>query len=314
LPSRVYSLLTQNVLDKFYKSFDSVHFFHVRSAYFFLHSQHIPNPFYELIDSYALNLSRRLLLSTSTLTRLLFKYEASSIENEEYSIINHQASPTVVFVSHLDVEHYASRAQRPPVSIPLYTNLFDYKEPIYTPGSPINIGFFGNLNYHPNIYAVRSLIELSTYNESLVHPLPLRFHVGGRFLPSNLRQHLAKTNFNVVSPIPSIPDFLDQIDVCIFFMRAGSGMQSKLLEAASNSCLLITSQQPYDAIFNNPYYQTNKQAGLVASSIADIHRYLSDIYIGSISPSEIVKTAYSYIHQYYSAHAVSLQYLKALAY
>ena len=314
LLSRVYSLLSQSLLDNLYKSYYSVHFFHVRSSYFFRHSNSVPHPVYELIDSYALNLSRRVLLASSSLSRLLYYYEAAAIEAEEYNIINHNPAAQVLFVSHLDAQHYTTEPDRSPISIPLYTQLYNFKQPLYSPGRPLNLGFFGNLNYHPNVYAVRSLIDLSTYNQSLVNPLPLRFHVGGRFLPTHLRRELANTSFNVISPIPSITEFLHQIDVCIFFMRAGSGMQSKLLEAASNSCVIITSQQPFDAIFSNPTHRSIGQAGFVASDITEVHSHLRAIFTGTIPLSPIAANAYSYIREYYSLTAVSRQYLKSLVY
>lgn len=314
LLSRVYSFLSQGLLDTLYKSYESVHFFHVRCSYLFRHSTHIPKPLYELIDSYALNLSRRQLLSSNPFTSLLYNYEASAIEAEEYEIINHSLAPKVLFVSHLDAQYYRTRSERLPDSVPLYTQYHTYKHSCYSPGSPIHIGFFGNLNYHPNIYAVQSLIELSNYNHSLDHPLPLNFHVGGRFLPRQLRLQLATTSFTVTSPIISIPEYLDHIDVCIFYMRAGSGMQSKLLEAASNSCLIITSQQPYEAIFSNPNQPLTCQPALVASNIIEVHRHLRNIYTGSTIIDPITKCAHSHIVNNYSLESVAAMYLNLLPY
>lgn len=313
LLSRVYSQLSQSLLDQLYSDYESVHFFHVRSCYFFCNSNSVPNPNYELIDSYALNLSRRLLLSSSPLSRLLYKYEAKAIESEEYRIIKHKLSPRVFFVSHLDARHYTVSSQRLPAAVPLYTQIYSYNPPSYSAGSTINVGFFGNLNYHPNIYAVKSLIDLSNYNLSLDDPLPLRFHVGGRFLPSNLRRLLVKTSFDVTSPIPSIPVFLEQIDICIFFMQAGSGMQSKLLEAASNSCPIITTQQPYEAIFGNPDQLPSEQAALVAPNLLSVHNLLHDIYTGSLSICDLARNAHLYIQQYYSPDAVASHYLSTIS-
>ena len=314
LLSRVLSHLSQDLLDSLFHGFDSIHFFHIRTNYFYLSSRTTHQAIYELIDSYALNLSRRSVLATSNIFRLLYKYESDAIQSDEYQIINHPKQPTVIFVSHLDAEHYSLGSVRSPLSIPLYTPIHAYRSSRYSPGLPIKVGFFGNLNYHPNIYAVKSLLELGRLNLSLTSPLPIRFFIGGRFPSRQLKHELlsSSSDFSLTSPIPSIPDFLDEIDVCIFFMRAGSGMQSKLLEAASNSCPMITTQQPYDAIFTNHRHNTASRAALVAYDISQVYQYLFNIYTGGILLDELTSSAHSFIQDHYSADAVTKLYLSSL--
>lgn len=274
-----------------FKNYSQVHFFHIRLAPLFLStSNECSNVRYELIDSYSLNLNRRLArLSVPFYLLPFFLYEYHSISNLERRLLNFRhPNLRFSFVSRVDSSFHRDTFHSPS-TVPLFIVGTNFIDKISQPKHHLTLAFFGNLNYFPNIDAVHTLLSVLSRSQTEQQLPPLKLIIGGRspsiYLRLKIFLYSIHYNVSLTSPVPDMQSFVRSADLCVFPLTLGSGLQSKLIEAISWSIPVIASHTCVDALSStlNSFKLTNIHT---ASSPDEVLKKLSfaaqtDLYSNS---------------------------------
>lgn len=104
---------------------------------------------------------------------------------------------------------------------------------------PPTIGFLGNMAYRPNVQAARRL------HDHIFVPLTRRIPdlhlkiIGREPVPEICA--LASPQVEVTGAVPSIWPALAEVDVMVFPMETGGGLQNKVLEAIAGGCAVVVT-------------------------------------------------------------------------
>ncbi|MBR9859555.1 glycosyltransferase [bacterium] len=154
----------------------------------------------------------------------------------------------------------------------------------------------GSLEWAPNREAAQWFAD-DIYPE-LRKISPIQFHLAGKGLDSSMYElHPGMTMY------PSVADaarFVQPMDVCVVPLKSGSGIRLKILEAMAAGKLVISTTigaQGIDAIPGKHI--------LIADTVDDFKKILSDLKNNEINANEIVKNARALIEEKYSIDAVS---------
>ena len=212
---------------------DVVYLIHLRS---FENVKHMQIPlFVDFVDSMALNLHRKLEHS-SFVKKIMIWIELKRIKSYESYVANYSSKSFVV--SECDKNYIDSN------NVYILNNGVDFDT--FTPISKNNEGaptiiFSGNMNYEPNIYAVRWFI-VNCWS-GLKSAIPnVRFIICGNN-PKGVFSKIAKKDCNVIvtGRVDSVAYHLASSWVAIAPMQSGSGMQNKILEAMSCEIPVVTT-------------------------------------------------------------------------
>ena len=179
--------------------------------------------FVDMVDSMALNFSRRIRLSTGV-KRWLLKFEFQRVRNYERNTAQRAVRSYVV--SNIDEEAVASdRVSTIPLGID--ENIFYRISEVQKEPTLI---FTGNMSYQPNVDAVLWFYENCW--DALKSELPsLRLVVAGRSPTSGVLELGSEPMITVTGSVPEIAPLINSALVAIAPMQSGSGMQFKILEA-----------------------------------------------------------------------------------
>jgi glycosyltransferase involved in cell wall biosynthesis len=190
--------------------------------------------FIEMVDSMALNFSRRASIS-SYLKPWILKIEARRIRVYEKYWANCSEHSFVVS----DVDKLEINSHRISV-IPLGIDLHVIKSThCIQPNS--NIVFTGNMHYQPNIDAVLWFVRNCWDNIKKIYPDVILIIAGRN--PAGEVALLAKadSSIKVIGYVNSMSDVFCSASVAIAPMQSGSGMQFKILEAMANGVPVVTT-------------------------------------------------------------------------
>ena len=210
-----------------------VHFF--RMAQYVTEFSEVPK-LLDLCDALSLNLLRRAQLDRG-ITWPLLKLEANRVKRYEVEIMRHFQAGTLV--SELDRTVLMERNPALPLHVlPMGVDL-DY----FKPGEAekrSDILFTGTMNYFPNVDAV-----LFFYHEVLPRvkqAIPnARFVVAGSNPAAKLQRMANRPDFHLTGAVPDMRPYFSQASVFVSPMRAGSGMQTKNLEAMAMQLPVVTT-------------------------------------------------------------------------
>lgn len=106
-------------------------------------------------------------------------------------------------------------------------------------GTPPTIGFLGNMSYGPNVDAALRLHDRIFRPLAETHP-DLRLKVIGR-TPAPPVLDLAGPRVEITGEVDSIWPHLAEVDVMVFPMNLGGGLQNKVLEAVEARCAVVVT-------------------------------------------------------------------------
>jgi glycosyltransferase involved in cell wall biosynthesis len=161
----------------------------------------------------------------SPLKRTMLRRVASSLRR--YEAASRAAVDAVVPISEDDEAQLRALGYRQPMFVaPCGLSAADYT-PSPEPSRP-TLGFLGSLDYRPNQEGILWFLDhvrpkLDDRRQSIL--------VAGSAPPSWLVERLAKEGVELVSNLPDVRRFFDDVSVFIVPLQSGSGMRIKILEA-----------------------------------------------------------------------------------
>ena len=130
-----------------------------------------------------------------------------------------------------------------------------------------NIGFFGNMGYPPNIEACDFLCD--EILPELIKKIPnIQLFIIGRDPSESLLKQNRHPNIHVTGGVDNIWCYVKSIDVFLFPMRSGAGLQNKVLEAMYAGKPVVCSN-----IANEGIEAMHERDLHLASTIADYVKY-----------------------------------------
>lgn len=274
-------------------SYDIVHSVMIRGARHTMHLNGVPKVL-DMIDSMSLNMQRRA-EAESVYRAWGFRAEAQRLRLFEQEAC--QAFDRVLVVSSLDQRHIGS----PNVSVvPLGVEVTTLGR--RGGGGRPTIAFSGNLSYFPNQMAAYFLIK--EILPALRRRIPnVVLKVVGAFPPPELRR-LARERegVEVTGYVKDLRAALAEADLAVCPMRAGSGMQDKVLEAMACGLPVVASRLAVGDI--------KAQEGehlLVADEVADIVEAVCRILNDPELAERLSQNGYRLVADQYSWQSANLR-------
>jgi len=219
------------------------------------------NYFLDLIDSYALNYSRRktplFLLPFNLLQSRLYMYTERMLA---------RSSRASFVVSHID-QNFVDIPQISVISngvlIPTETI---HPMSLSSPAGSTSLGFIGNLSYRPNKVSIKRFAT-NVFSKVLLRNNSTILYIAG----NNCKGlHLSQfQNIKMLGRVKCQFEFLAAVDIVIVPMYEGSGMQNKLLEAMALGKSIVTTN-----IAAEPLKLKNYKHALIASTDDELAEYV----------------------------------------
>ena len=201
----------------------------------------------DLCDSLALNLNRRAKLD-SIPKRFLVRLEEKRVQRYEIDIMKAFDCGTVV--AHFDRDYLLKQDNSLNLSIvPMGVDLGYFrpslKKHTQTSVAPIAASsplllFTGTMNYFPNSDAVAYFCnEIFPYVRER-HP-KARFYIVGNHPSEQVRRLEAQDGVVVTGYVPDVRPYFEEASVFVAPLRAGSGIQTKNLEAMAMGVPIVTT-------------------------------------------------------------------------
>lgn len=108
------------------------------------------------------------------------------------------------------------------------------------------IGFLGNMAYAPNVEAVRRLASSIFPKIRLHHPAARLLIIGRDPVPSVIALHCDAVT--VTGTVPNIWAHISGVDVFVFPMMSGAGLQNKILEAMYAGIAVVTTSLAWESV------------------------------------------------------------------
>ena len=201
----------------------------------------------DLCDSLALNLNRRAKLD-SIPKRFLVRLEEKRVQRYEIDIMKAFDCGTVV--AHFDRDYLLKQDNSLNLSIvPMGVDLGYFrpslKKHTQTSVAPIAASsplllFTGTMNYFPNSDAVAYFCNKIFPRVRERHP-KARFYIVGNHPSEQVRRLEAQDGVVVTGYVPDVRPYFEEASVFVAPLRAGSGIQTKNLEAMAMGVPIVTT-------------------------------------------------------------------------
>lgn len=249
------------------RSYENIHFVHIRSVGLWRMASTNSRVIIDLIDSYTLNIGNRISKENCRLRGVLLKAEYRRIKKMEANIedyvINKEKS-TIVAVAETDIEHIgAGSSERVVVPVGVDRKLLE-KRPRQV--GKIRCVFFGNLDYEPNIRACEVIVCTAKLLRRKGLDKEVEITVAGRNVSYSLKRRLLRERIKVVSPVEDMYKLVKEHNLAIMPMVSGSGMQSKVLEAIAWGVVVLTTERsakPVGLIKDSEYIRIRSAEDIV---------------------------------------------------
>lgn len=187
----------------------------------------------DLIDAPSLNMRRRAEREGGIGARLA-RWEAARLAR--YEQVGIARADTTIVAAPDDAGYLGGR----PVVIPNGVDLGEFWFRDAPRAHPV-IGFAGNLGYFPNVDAVRTIV--GKVLPAIRHDIPEARAIVTGAHPARAVRRLAGADVAVVADPPDIGALIASVAVAVIPMRAGTGIQNKVLEAMAVGTPVVTTER-----------------------------------------------------------------------
>ncbi len=192
----------------------------------------------DLCDSLALNLSRRANFDCIP-KRFLVKLEEKRVRRYEVDIMKGFDSGTVV--ADFDRDYLLKQDDNLNLSVvPMGVDLAYFAQTAACKRAPANLLFTGTMNYFPNADAVLYFCREIFPRVRKRHP-EATFTIVGREPTEQIQRLAAQEGVVVTGAVPDVRPYFEKASVFVAPLRAGSGIQTKNLEAMAMGVPVVTS-------------------------------------------------------------------------
>jgi len=166
-----------------------------------------------------------------------------------------------------------------------------------------NIAFLGNMAYGPNIDACNYLIQ--DIYPRLRKRLPgMHLHIIGRNPGKELLEQCRDSHIHVTGEVDNIWDYIRSVDILVFPIVSGAGLQNKVLEAMFAEKAVVTS-----SIANEGIGAEDGKEIYIAEGVDD---YVSCIEKAIDNRDHISKQAREFIIKNFSEDGILDRYIELL--
>lgn len=198
----------------------------------------VPTKVLDLCDSLALNLNRRADFDC-TPKRFLVKLEEKRVRRYEVDIMKAFDCGTVV--AEFDRDYLLQQDSSLNLSVvPMGVDLAYFSREPACQRAPANLLFTGTMNYFPNVDAVLYFCREIFPRIREQHP-NATFTIVGREPTEQVQRLAAQPGVVVTGSVPDVRPYFEKASVFVSPMRAGSGIQTKNLEAMAMGVPVVTS-------------------------------------------------------------------------
>jgi glycosyltransferase involved in cell wall biosynthesis len=304
-----------------HRAINLLHFFSIRTIQFARVGEQLKIPYVcDLIDSVALNLSRRIGVTSNPYARSLLRWEHNAVSMVEQALPSGSYLRAYLAVSSVDREFLKvtgiptggtdvrQHSTKPSIvlsSIGLDLDYINASEPYLFPAlpkaetcAPFKLVFFGSLWYEPNHTALLRLINN-------IFPLVLQAIPGANLViagdspPEDIFRLAVASNFLLIPNPDNMYSIIKSCDVAVFPISTGSGQQNKLLEAIACHVPVVTSQ-----IAAAPLGLLHSEHLFVCETDDEYSTSIMSLYRDPSLASSIDRSAYSFVSSTFSWSSV----------
>ena len=138
----------------------------------------------------------------------------------------------VVITNAEDLDEFGGATTVVPMGVPI--------TPLGDAPRTFDFGFWGNLGYFANADAVRVLLRDIWPTIRARHPRATLVLAGAR-APRDIRGIHGRDGISVLSPVDDMPALARKVKIALFPIQFGTGVATKVLEAAEAGCALVTT-------------------------------------------------------------------------
>lgn len=198
----------------------------------------VPTKVLDLCDSLALNLNRRANFDCIP-KRFLVKLEEKRVRRYEVNIMKAFDCGTVV--ADFDRDYLLQQDSSLNLSVvPMGVDLAYFSRKPARERAPANLLFTGTMNYFPNVDAVIYFCR-EIFPRIRERQPNATFTIVGREPTEQVQRLAAQTGVVVTGSVPDVRPYFEKASVFVAPMRAGSGIQTKNLEAMAMGVPVVTS-------------------------------------------------------------------------
>jgi glycosyltransferase involved in cell wall biosynthesis len=132
-----------------------------------------------------------------------------------------------------------------------------------------DFAFWGRLSYFANADAARVLIH-ETWPAIRALAPESRLAIGGSHVPRDIARDARQAGIELVTPVRDMPSFIRDAKIALVPMRFGSGVQTKILEAAEGGCAIASTAHALRGLEPLARHATiaNDPASLASAAVA----------------------------------------------
>lgn len=191
----------------------------------------------DLQDRYSDNMLRRSANEVSKVKKAIFRLESQLLKRAESQLV--KDFDRVIFVSERDTKGLEKYREKIKI-IPVAVDMDRFRVMKRSVSSPLTLIIFGNMGYFPNYDGAIWFIQEVLPALRGRHP-GLVLYVVGPNPPERLKS-LQQEGVVITGFVNDLQPYLDKSHIAVVPLRAGSGMQNKILEAIAAGLPVVCSE------------------------------------------------------------------------
>jgi glycosyltransferase involved in cell wall biosynthesis len=255
----------------------------------------------DFIDSLALNFERRALRHKGII-RELFRLEARRMWIYERELAKKAHCSWIV--SDVDRQYLG---QNNIISLPVPVNVSSARNRKSHRDPDDRVIFTGNMNYHPNVEAIRWFLRYCWPN--ILSELPrAEFHVAGRGISRKLKNFIERSPRTVVhGEVQDMTKFISFASVAVAPLLSGSGMQLKILEAMCSAVPVVTTTIGYGGL------GVDRKAGIRIADNPDFFaRDVVELLKDKILNAEVGNSGFAYVLAAHHVDVINCKFIESM--